>query len=440
MKHVRKSMMLLVVVVLSLTVVLGGCGGNNNEANQGSESNNKPQKEESKEVREITLWSFEARDPHRTLVTASIDAFNETHEDIQINAEFMDDESFKTKIKVAVAGNNMPDVFTYWSGDQFKTLVDAGVLGDITSQLNADEAFKNTILPGGIETFTYDNKSYAVPLALNAVMLWYNMDMFEQSGLNPPATYDELLQAVDTFNADGITPITVAGKDRWPVLHWYSYLAQREGGMEPFEKAKTGETDFATETFVQAGEKLKELATKKNGFVNGFLGLDYGAAEALFTNEKAAMYMQGDWAIAGFAKDPAFLEKVGFVPFPSIENGVGSSQVYHGGFGFGYAASSETDIDAAYEVIKYLSSAQERGKITEAAGTAGAVTGMELDESKMNSLAYEYLQFIQENAEGFFGYYDQQLDPSRAEAFLNATSAIVGKTDADIVKELKTVQ
>ncbi|QJC50984.1 extracellular solute-binding protein [Paenibacillus albicereus] len=440
----RWSKALLPVLALGLAVAgCGGSGNGNGGADAGGAANEAADAggaaEPAKKV-ELTLWSFEARDPHKTINQKAIEKFNAEHPNIKLKAEFFDDESFKQKIKVAMAGNRMPDLFTYWSGDQLRTLVDGGVAGDLTEQLSADAAFKDSILPGGLESFSYDGKNYAVPLAMNAVMIYYNKEIFEKNGLQPPATWSDLETAVQKLNEAKVIPIAVAGKDRWPVLHWFSYLAQRIGGDEPFQAAAAGTSDFTDPSFIEAGQKLSKLAAADKGFVNGFLGLDYGAAEALFTQGKAAMYMQGDWAVAGFVKDDAFAAKVGFVPFPTAEGGKSDQTTFQGGFGFGYAMSSKADKAAAYEAIKFLSSPQTRSEISEQAGTIQPFKDVQLDQASMKPLAYEVMSFISANAKGFFPYYDQGLDPKRSEAMLNAVVSIASKPDADVKAELEKVK
>src|SRR5690625_4561406 len=341
-------------------------------------------------------------------------------------------------MKVAIAGNQMPDIFTYWSGETFDTLVDTNKLGNITEQLNNDPEFKDNVLPGGFDTFTYDEEIYGIPVLFSAVSLWYNNEIFEENGLTPPTTYDELLTVVDELNAKDITPITVSGKDRWPILHWYSYLVERIGGTEPFEKAKNGETDFSEPVFIEAAEKLQELAIDRKGFVNGFLGLEYAAAESLFVNDRAAMYLQGEWAMNAFLDDE-FANKVGFVPFPTIDGGGGDLNQFHGGFGVGMAISADADQEAAYEAIKFLSSPEQRAPIYEGADIS-PMKDPGLKEENMHPLAYNYDNYISENLSGFFGYYDQELDAKRSDQFLNAVGAIVSEETIDIKNELKKIK
>jgi raffinose/stachyose/melibiose transport system substrate-binding protein len=389
-----------------------------------------------KEPKVITLWSVDTG--NKKYIENAINKFNDTHNDLRIKTEFYDDEALKIKIKVAVVGNKLPDIFSYWAGEKFKSLVDAGAVGDITKQIDGDAQFKDDFLLGELDAFSYDGKTYGIPFGPSAVVLWYNKEIFEKYGLETPKTYDELLTVVDKLNANKVIPITVAGKDRWPVLHWYSYLAQRIGGDEPFSKAKNGEADFTDPSFVEAGKKLQELAINKKGFINGFLGLDYAAAESMFVSGKAAMYLQGEWAIQAFVKDKAFSEKVGFVPFPTVEGGKGNSGTFQGGFGVGYAISSKADKDAAYSVLKFILSPEQRMEITES-GNLSEKKDIELSNSSRSPLKYDLFNYIK-NAKGFFGYYDQQLDPIHSEKLLNSTTKIAGNSNVDVLDELKSIK
>lgn len=415
------------IILMAAMLVIAACGQSGNESNSGSSSS---------DVTELTMWSMETR--NKDIIEDSINEFNETHDDIQIKAEFFEDDALKTKMKVATAGNQLPDIFTYWSGETFDTLVETNLLADITEQLDQDPELKDNVLPGGFDTFTYDDKVYGVPVLFSAVSLWYNKEIFEENGLTPPATYDELLAVVDELNAKEITPITIAGKDRWPLLHWYAYLVERIGGTEPFEKAKNGETDFTEPVFVEAAEKLRELAIDKKGFINGFLGLDSAAAESLFINERAAMYLQGEWAMNSFLEDE-FADKVGFVPFPTVEGGDGDINMFHGGFGVGMAVSAKADKEAAYEAIKFLSSPEQRAPIYEGADIS-PMKDAGLSEENMHPIAFEYDSYIGENLSGYFGYYDQVLEARRSDQFLNIMGSIVSEENIDVKKELEKVE
>ncbi|OKP97669.1 hypothetical protein A3849_14255 [Paenibacillus sp. P46E] len=422
-------------IIIACGLILSACG-----ANSGSKDENSITSENTKPV-ELKFWSFEPKDEqNREIFKEMVDNFNNTHPNIKLKPDYFDDEAFKAKMKVALAGNDMPDIFSYWTGDQFKTLVDGNVVGDITNKLNADSAFKDRILQAGLDEYTYNGKNYAIPLQLNTVLLWYNKDILQQNNITPPKTWDELVGAVDTLNAAKITPIAVAGKDRWPLLHWFSYLQQRVGGDMTFDEAKTKD-DFTGESFVKAGEMLNDFAVKHKAFENGFLGIDYGAAESMFTNGKAAFYQQGDWAVSTFTKSPDFMGKVGFVPFPIVSGGKGDQGTYQGGFGMGYAISARAEKekgDAAYEALKYLSDPENRAKLIQASGVTPAFKDFKIPDG-MSPLAIEVMDNTAK-VQKTFPYYDQALDPIRTEAVLNASPAIIGKENVDVKAELAKVK
>ena len=59
-----------------------------------------------------------------------------------------------------------------------------------------------------------------------------------------PETYDELKEVIHTLSENEVTPIAVGGKDRWPFLGWFSYLAQRTGGVDLYQEVCYGDKNF----------------------------------------------------------------------------------------------------------------------------------------------------------------------------------------------------
>lgn len=390
------------------------------------------------EKKEVAFWSLDARDPERSVVEGIVNDFNESNDSITVNTEFIESEGFKMKIKVAVAGNDMPDVFTYWTGGQFKAMVDANVIADLTDIIKANPDFENRFLEGSFDVMTYDGRIYGIPNLASTVVIWYNKEIFDRYNLKIPITWNQLLQVVDTLKENGEVPITVAGKDRWPLLHWFSYLSQRIGGVEPFNEIVKGQNDFTDPSFIKAAYMLRELESR-GGFMNGYLGMDYGGAESQFTSGNAAMYMQGDWAVGSLATNPEISDKVGFFKFPEVTGGVGNPNIFQGGLGGCIAISSTADLESAFEFIKYYKQPEVVKPLVEAIGRPSAVK-IDFSDSTIEPLKAEYLNFFSETPEGFFGYYDQQLDPQTAEKILNAVQAILGDPSLDIESELAKVK
>lgn len=265
----------------------------------------------------ITLWAQETKDPRQTVLQEMIRNFNTTNEHIQIVPYFYETEAYKNKLRVAMVSGKMPDVFYYWAGAGFKQMVESQVVADLSPLLEQHPDLKNQFVPESLQSSSYNGRIYGIPNAISHVLIWYNRHIFESLHLKPPANWNELLDTVQTLSAQRIIPIAIAGKERWPLLHWFAYLSQRLGGNEPFQRVLTRDGDFTDPSFVEAGMRFHELVRKK-AFPPSFLGMDIIEAEKSFLSGETAMYMQGDWSAGKLLNPNAQRDSIGYFPFPII--------------------------------------------------------------------------------------------------------------------------
>ncbi len=103
-------------------------------------------------------------------------------------------------------------------------------------------------------------------------------------------TWDDLLGAVKTIKAAGITPMVVGGADKWPLHFYWTHLAVRVGGKAGLRSGDEGRGQRLrrSETFVKSGELFKQLVDLKP-FQTGFLGFKYPQAVGHFGDGKGAM-------------------------------------------------------------------------------------------------------------------------------------------------------
>ena len=95
-----------------------------------------------------------------------------------------DTASYQTSIQQSIHEESAPGLFTWWGGYQLQTLVENGLVEDLT------EVWKNYITPAGVaegvaEAFTYDGKIYAAPYNVNYNMILYNKEVFKNVGRTP---------------------------------------------------------------------------------------------------------------------------------------------------------------------------------------------------------------------------------------------------------------
>ncbi|MEW6048615.1 MAG: extracellular solute-binding protein, partial [Bacillota bacterium] len=97
-------------------------------------------------------------------------------------------------------------------------LLRSGLLYPLTEAMNTPAYFQNktwkeTLMPSTLYTLTDGSDNiWGVSLDLLTWNLWYNKEMFEQYGWEPPRTWDEWLKLNDKIKAKGIIPIALQGK------------------------------------------------------------------------------------------------------------------------------------------------------------------------------------------------------------------------------------
>ena len=213
---------------------------------------------------------------------------------------------------------------TVWADDGFlldlKPYLEQTELEDGTTWL---ESFSPSAL-----NYMTDPKTggiYGVPTELSVQVLYYNAKIFRDLDIEPPTTWDQLLEACDQLNAAGIDPIAVTGLFQPYMGMWSDNIWNR---TVPYETANAvlarGEGSIKDHPgFLEGLEKLEELVAGGDNLIEGFEGTDFAPAEALFYQEKAGMMVMGNWLIGGIAENAPEGFELGVLPFPTIEGGDG---------------------------------------------------------------------------------------------------------------------
>jgi raffinose/stachyose/melibiose transport system substrate-binding protein len=376
----------------------------------------------------VTWWHISTAQEHKDLWQSLADEYMAEHPNVTIEISVLENEAFKTKLTTVMQSGEPPDVFQSWGGGVMNEYATAGLLKDITADLDADGgAWRGTFSPGALGVYSYEGKNYGVPWDMGMVGFWYNKDLFAQAGIEaPPTTWTELLEDVQKLKDAGITPIALAGGDKWPAMFWWAYLATRIGGQDGFNAAYSGQGSFADPAFIQAGEKLLELNAMQP-FQDGFLGATYGDQATAMGNGKAAMELMGQWAPA-VEKDNSedkqgIGDALGWFPFPMVEGGAGdSADAFGGGNGFAIGKDAEPE---AIDFVKFLTSAAAQQALAEINVALPVVKGAEAGVSD------PLLQTIQQNAalaNYFQLYYDQALPPATGSVINDSVQGLLAGT------------
>jgi raffinose/stachyose/melibiose transport system substrate-binding protein len=267
-----------------------------------------------------------------------------------------------TKMKGFIAAEDVPEFYniklTY-----VDALLETGQILDLGPY--ADEVgFTDAVAPSSTQIGRYKGQLLAFPgLTQGFGFLYYNKAIFREAGIEKaPETFDELLGAVDKINAAGYVPISVFGKDQWI---WGMMLDGFAGRYDPecTLKIKSGELKFTDPPYLNAANKLQELALAGAFSPNANL-MDYPGAEAEFLGGQSAMTLNGAWAFGQY--DAALGEDFGYLFWPAMDAaGIEESKtIWAGGGGGpdGYSVNpkkfeTQAELDRAVQFAFYLAQA-----------------------------------------------------------------------------------
>jgi raffinose/stachyose/melibiose transport system substrate-binding protein len=397
--------------------LLGACGGGSS-----SDPNAKVT---------IEWWNITTTDPAKSLWASIAKQYQAAHPNVTIKITTLENEAYKAKMTAQTASGKLPDIFHTWGGGVLKQQVDAGLVKDITKDI---APWSGTLSKTAMGPYQLDGKTYAVPFDIGMVGFWYNKKLFGEAGITaPPATWAEFLEDVKKLKAAGITPLALAGKEKWPGHYYWAYLAMRVGGVPVFQQA-TSTNDFSGPAFVEAGRHLKELVDLAP-FQTGFLGAAYdgpGGEAATVGNGKAAMELMGQWApqvqqSAGKGLDA----DLGFFPFPIVDGGTGAVTDIFGGGG-GHALRKDAP-PAAVDFLKFFASVDNDRKLVTTQGLLPVVHGAEdaLKDPNLKTISQSL-----DKATGFQLFLDQAFPPAVGQQVNDSTATLIaGKASPEQVTQ-----
>jgi ABC-type glycerol-3-phosphate transport system substrate-binding protein len=242
---------------------------------------------------------------------------------VKINAPTIAHEAFKDSILVQLAGDNPPDMFSYWAGAKTQSLIDAGQIGTIDDMWKS--AGLDSVIPASISNSaaTYGGKKYLVPFDYHYVGMFYNPATLKKAGITKnPTTWVELMSAASKLKAKGITPFAMGSKNAWPAQFWFDYILLRTAGPDYRAKLMAGKASYSDPQVKNAFAQWK-IVLDKGYFNTSPNGIDWTDAADQVSSGKAAMTLMGTW-VTGYwdGKGLKAGTNYNFFPFPVITKGV----------------------------------------------------------------------------------------------------------------------
>ena len=277
----------LVALVALATLVLAACGGTS-----GTTSNTLNRSGT------ITIWhNWEGG--YLDAKKAIFDAYTKQYPNVTIN--LVHKPNLTDAVTTAVPAGQGPDIIA-WVDDVVGKFVKLEIIKSIDGLDGVDMSYMNAnFSKAAVDADTFDGKIYGMPETVEAITMIYNTDLV--SATQVPKTTDDLLSFSQSFQAShpGKYGVVWNTKDAYFNAPWiYGF-----GGYYVKADGTVGLTDAGT----------------KAGFnyISQFRGkipaaVDYGVADTLFKEGKAAIIINGPWSVADYGKANI---KYGLAPLPS---------------------------------------------------------------------------------------------------------------------------
>lgn len=335
----------LQAIAASVGLVLAGCTGVQNPAT--GDGDPSPTADNGGAVTGALRYLVEAPEDPAQLdpLREQIAAFEDANPGITVELEAVPMDTLRTTLQPQLRSGEGPDVFNWGSGPAFGgAFAEAGLLYDLT---DAYETYDWPIYGFARDQVTFDGKVMGIPGEMETIGLFYNVDLFEELGIEEPTSLPELEAAAETIREAGLIPIAVHDAEGWQGGHLLSMALSSRVGGDGMEALLNGEESWDSPDVVAALEIWQRF--NEAGYLPPTpTAVDYDTGNALFFSGEAAMLPNGSWLVNDI---PEVDFEVGYIPFPA-EDGPG---IFTAGLGSGPYISANTEHpEAALEFVNFL--------------------------------------------------------------------------------------
>lgn len=250
----------------------------------------------------LLIWADETRSP----VIEQLGAQFEKDNNVTLKVQQMAFGDIRDQLGVAGPAGEGPDIII-GAHDWIGELVTNGLLAPVDLGDMAKD-----FAPISLTALTWDGQLYGVPYAIENIALFYNTDLVP----TPPTTWDEVVSMSKDIIASKKAEYGFIRQEGDPYHFFpiqtafggYIFGLDDKGNYTPNDIGVNNAGSVAALKFIQG--------MLKDGLIPS--GLDGNAAQTLFQDGKAAMYITGPWNIDAFTKAGLHFA---IAPIPSGPNG-----------------------------------------------------------------------------------------------------------------------
>ncbi len=445
----KKKSSIVMVFCLVLGLIATGCGSSGvatgssggSSGSAASAGTGSSSQQESAELSVFGMFNTPDADANAKAFDAMKKKFVNDFPNITYKEEQIAHDEYETKMKTYAAANELPNVFEL-KGTMIQSLVDNNQIVEIDPIISMIPGLKDGYKAGVFDDFTYAGKSYAAPFQMgNNHNIFWNEEIFKECGIDSfPTTWKDFLSAIDKIKAKGYVPIAMGNKGKWVAESLiYNTIVYRYVPVDWYYSLRDGKgAKWTDPDVVQATEEFAKMA--KNGTFNSDMNsIDNLQQRTLYYNKKAAMFIEGFWAVDAVCADAPedVLKATHIAQFPAVEGAKGAGNVNQAAAGWGWAVSSglsDAQKKAAANFLNYTTGVDYANLIVENRGLP-ASKPTKVDQANMPELYNELLKLNDQSV--FAPVFDVQLAPNVVDAlYSNMQELLIGSISAQKYCEL----
>lgn len=324
--------------------------------------------------------------------------FEAEHPAIDVQHREYEQETYKANLEQWLNGDEpVPDVMFWFAGHLMEDFYRKGLIRpieDLWQAENWDEAFSE----GMRDIVSYRGQAMGLPIAYYHWGIYYHKPLFEELGVLPPATWDELIRVGEVLNRKGITPFALGTRAHWPAAAWFDYLNLRLNGLRFHSRLMAGEISYQHPDVRRVFEHWQQLVDR-DFFMEGHTDRSWRAALPFFYQKHAAMML-----IGGFVKPQlpdTLKDAIGVIRFPVINP---DQPVYENApTDIFFVPSEATNVDAARQLLSFMARADTQSWFNERLGTTPPRLGAKASPDALSQSGLAVLQ----QADGFSQFFDR---------------------------------
>jgi multiple sugar transport system substrate-binding protein len=286
----------------------------------------------------VRFSGWRSSDSEEELLQQTLDAFMEKYPNIEVEYDPIP-EGYIDQMTAQFSAGEPPDLF-YVQAEFSDAWMEDGLLEPLDPYIAGNpefdvEPFNDELLA----VFQFDGQTYGLPKDAGPLGLFYNTDMLEEAGVEPPTNWEELQAAAEALTADGVAGLCVGPE----LPRVGAFIYQAGGGIY---------NDDKTELTITSPESVEGidffLDLHESGSLQTPAELGAGWCGEAFGTGSAAMTMEGTWLFPPLEND-----------YPDINYGVaelpqGAEQgnlAFTNAYGIGVDSANK---EGAWVLLQYL--------------------------------------------------------------------------------------